>query len=133
MLYVITTLASDVVDTGTEVLSNERIVTIDEYWLNMVISTFLPIIVALVTKRFATGNVKALVLLLLSAVTGTLTSIQASGGTFDLESAITGTVISFITAVGIHFGLLGPTGVTGRDGTIQASVPGGIGSDTARP
>jgi hypothetical protein len=128
MLYLITTLASDVVDTGTEVITNERIVTIDEYWLNLVISTFLPIVVALVTKRFASGNTKAVTLLLLAAVTGTLTSVQAAGGTFEIESAITGTVVSFVTAVAMHFGLLGPANITGARGTIAASVPGGIGS-----
>ena len=133
MLYKITTLASDVVDTGTEVLTNERVVTIDEYWLNLLVSMFLPIVVALVTKRFATGNVKALVLLFLSIITGWLTSLQATGGTFEIESAITSIIVSFIAAAASHFGLLAPAGVTGKNGAVQVAVPGGVGGEVARP
>lgn len=130
MLHVISSLAGDVVDTGTEVLANERIVTIDEYWLNLLISTFLPIVVALVTKRFATGTVKSLVLVFLSIITGFLTSLQATGGQFELESSITSILISFVTATAVHFGLLAPAGVTGRNGAVSRSVPGGLGSES---
>lgn len=131
--YAITSFMGDAVDTGTEVLSNERIVTIDEYWLNLLISMFLPVAVAIVTKRFASGNVKAVTLLLLSVVTGWLTSLQATGGVFEIKSAVTSVLISFFAAVASHFGLLAPAGVTGADGAIQRSVQGGIGRDIAHP
>jgi hypothetical protein len=131
-VYVITSLLADAVDTGTEV-ANERVVTIDEYWLNLLISMILPIVVALVTKRFANGQVKAVVLLALSVITGWLTSLQATGGTFELKSAITSTVVSFVAAVAVHFGLLAPAGVTGADGVIARSVPGGIGGERRAP
>jgi hypothetical protein len=120
-------IANWAVDTGTEV-ANERVVTIDEYWLNLLISTALPIVVAIVTKRFANSQVKAVVLIALSVITGWLTSLQATGGSFELKSAITSTIVSFVTAVAVHFGLLAPAGVTGRDGVISRAIPGGVGS-----
>lgn len=101
--------------------------TIDDYWLTLLLSVFLPMIVALVTKQVASGTLKSIVLLALAAVTGTLTTIQANGGTFDWKAALTATIISFIVAVGTHFGLLKPTGVTGSEGAIQTAVPGGLG------
>ncbi len=133
IVHVITTLAADVVDTGTEVLNNERIVTIDEYWLNLAISFFLPVVVALVTKRFASGTVKALTLAFLAVINGWLTSLVATGGTFELESAFTSVLLSFAMATAVHFGLWAPAAVTGRDGSIQMKVQGGIGRDTAHP
>lgn len=95
------------------------LVTIDDYWLTALISVFLPMIVALITRQVASGTVKSLILLFLSAVTGTVTSWQATGGTFDLKDAVIATIMSFIVAVGMHFGLLAPTGVTGSEGAIQ--------------
>ena len=94
-------------------------VTLDPYWLTMIISVFLPMIVALVTKQVASGTVKSLVLLFLAAVTGTVTSWQGNGGTFDVKSAIVSTIMSFVIAVGVHFGLLKSMNVTGSQGAIQ--------------
>ena len=97
-------------------------VTLDQYWLTMVISVFLPMIVALVTKQLASGSVKAVLLLFLAAVTGTATQIAAANGVFDLKDAVVATVMSFIIAVGMHFGLLSPTGLTGSEGKIQTKT-----------
>lgn len=97
-------------------------VTLDPYWLTFIISVFLPMVVALVTKQFASGMVKSLVLLFLSAVTGTLTSIAADNGTFELKAAVVATIVSFITAVGFHFGLLKGINVTGSAGAIQTKT-----------
>lgn len=101
--------------------------TLDQYWLTFVISTALPMLTALITKRYGSAAWSAWILLALSAITGTLTSIEAAGGTFILEAAISGTVVSFITAVGVHFGLLKPAHVTGNDGVIRKTVEGGVG------
>jgi hypothetical protein len=132
VVHVITTLASSVVDTGTEV-ANERVVTIDEYWLNLLISMLLPIVVAVVTKRFAAGSVKAVTLIALSVITGWLTSLQATGGAFEIKSAVTAVLVSFVAATASHFGLLAPANITGADGVVQRTVQGGIGRDIAHP
>lgn len=105
------------------------IVTIDEYWLTFTIGTAIPIVVALVTSRLATGAVKAIALLFLSALNGWLTSLLATNGTFQLKAAVIGFFVSFVTAVASHYGLLNTNalGITGRDGVIQKNIQGGIG------
>lgn len=100
---------------------------IDNYWLTLLLSVILPMIVALVTKQAASGAVKSLTLLFLAAVTGTVTSIQQNGGVFDWKAALLNTIVAFVIAVGVHFGLLKEINLTGADGLIQTKVPGGIG------
>lgn len=104
-------------------------VTIDEFWLTFLVATVLPALTALVTKRFAPGSTKALVLTALSVIAGWLTSLQATDGDFDLKAAVVGVFTTFVTAVATHYGLLEPLAVTGSEGVIQRSVPGGIGTD----
>ena len=102
-------------------------IAFDQYWLTVTLAVFMPMVVALVTKQQAAQGVKALLLLFLSAVTGTLTQIQADGGTFAWKTALVGTTIAFLTSVGVHFGLLKPLVITGSDGVIQSSIPKGLG------
>jgi hypothetical protein len=94
-------------------------VTLDQYWLTMIIAVVLPALVALVTKQVASPNIKAVLLLLFAAIAGTFTSIQANGGTFDLKDAAVATILTFVIAVGSHFGLLKPLSLTGSAGAIQ--------------
>jgi hypothetical protein len=112
-----------------DVIAADRFITIDDFWLTFVIATVLPAVTALVVKRFASSSAGAMVLLFLSVVTGALTSIQASGGSFELKTAAVGVFVAYVTAVASHFGLLKPAGVTGSDGAIQRAIPGGVGSD----
>jgi sterol desaturase/sphingolipid hydroxylase (fatty acid hydroxylase superfamily) len=102
--------------------------TINDYWLTLLVSTILPIIVALVTKQQAKPAVKAFVLLLHSAISGWLTSLYATGGTFDPKSALLAIILGFVTATATHFGLLRPTKITGTDGAVASkTVHVGIG------
>lgn len=104
------------------------VVTLDQYWLTMIIAVVLPALVALVTKQVASSNVKAVLLLLLSAVAGTVTSWQNTNGTFDLKDAVVATLLTFVIAVGSHFGLLKPLEITGSGGAIQRRTAGfGVG------
>jgi hypothetical protein len=109
------------------------VVTIDEYWLTFLVSTALPMVVALITNRLASGTVKSLTLLLLAVITGWATSLYATGGVFELKAAAVGIVVSFITAVGSHFGLLAPSGVTGKNGGIAVNLPEGLGREVKDP
>lgn len=107
----------------------EYVVTIDEFWLAFLIGTVLPAVTAFVTQRFATGAVKSLTLLALSLISGGAASLVATDGDFELKAAIIGFFVTFVTGVASHFGLLKPVGLTGTDGAIARSVPGGLGSD----
>lgn len=98
--------------------------------LSVTVSVLLPILVALVTARVADGAVKALVLLLLAAVTGLLTAwldAYHAGQAFDLLQAGFDTLVAFVIATAAHFGLWKPTSVTGSAGVVQVAVPGGVG------
>lgn len=101
--------------------------TIDEFWLTFLVATVLPALVALVSSRVASSSVKGVLLALLSAVAGWLTSLQLTGGAFEVEAALSSVFVTFITAVSVHYGLLKPAGVTGSSGAIQRAVPGGVG------
>lgn len=114
--------------TAAAVDQSNIVVTIDEYWLTFLVSTILPMAVALVTQRLASGTVKSLTLVVLSLLTGWLTSLYATDGTFELKAAVVGFFVSFVTAVGSHFGLLAPAGITGKNGAIAVSAPAGIGA-----
>lgn len=97
--------------------------------LTLLVGFLLPAVVAFVTKRWADSWYKAIVLLFLSVIAGWLTELQANGGTFKLWPTVVNILVTFATAVISHFGLLQPTHVTGSDGIIQLSVPGGIGTE----
>lgn len=110
-------------------------VTIDPYYLSLLVAVVLPALVALVTKRFASGAVKSLVLLFLTIVLGFVTELQNNGGgPFDLEIAIRNTVVAFVIAVAVHYGLLQPLQITGKDGAIQKATGNvGVGSNGDAP
>jgi hypothetical protein len=99
-------------------------------WLTFLINTGLPIVVALVTSRFADGAVKALVLLALSAATGLLVTILAAvnaGVPVDWSHVLFTTVVGYLIAVVSHFGLWKPVNLTGSNGVVQTKAPAGIG------
>lgn len=99
-------------------------------WLNIVIALVLPMLVALFTSLQASGAIKAVVLAVLAAITGLAQELINAGGVltgFDWDTAASNMLWTFLLAVGLHFGLLKPLGVTGRDGGIASAVPVGIG------
>lgn len=104
-------------------------VIVDQYWLTLIVGVVLPAIVALVTKRLASGGVKAITLLFLSVLAGWLTQVIQDDGHFELKATIANILLSFGTAVVAHYGLLQPIKVTGKQGAIQSAVPGGIGTE----
>jgi hypothetical protein len=99
-------------------------------WLNIVMALILPMLVALVTNNMASSSVKAITLALLAAISGLVVELINAGGVldgFDWDTAGSNMLWTFLLAVGLHFGLLKPVGITGRDGAIGSSVPAGVG------
>ena len=90
------------------------------YLIFFAISVVLPMVVALVAKSNAPSNVKAYMLLALSAVNGFGVEAYNSGGFegFDWRVAAIGALVSFVISAGTHAGLLKPAGVTGSQGTL---------------
>ena len=100
-------------------------------WLNLGVNTLLPIVVAVVTARVAHPGVKAVTLLVLSAISGFgvswLDTVNA-GAPFDASQAGFTAVTGFIIAVASHFGLWKPAAVTGSQGRVASALPRGIGA-----
>ncbi len=96
--------------------------------ISALVGTVLPILVALVTSRVASGAVKAVALLVLAAVTSFLSEwlVALNDGTaFDASQAGFGVLLTFVAAVAFHFGLWKPADVTGSNGSAAKLGVGG--------
>ncbi|QJY46638.1 hypothetical protein [Pseudonocardia broussonetiae] len=103
---------------------------IDLNWLLLLTGTVLPILTGLVTARVAHPGLKAVVLAALSAVAGLLNELYSVAGdttAYDWSAGGANAVTVFLLGVGLHYGLLKPTGITGSEGGVQRAVPAGIG------
>ena len=84
------------------------------YWLGLLVSVVLPVLVGLVTTRVTGAGVKAVLLLALSVVNGFVVEYAAPGPGYDAGTAAVLAAVTFGTGVLAHFGLWKPTGVAGR-------------------
>lgn len=84
------------------------------YWYGLLITFFLPVLVGLVTTRVTHAGAKAVVLLALSAVESFIVELAAPGPGWNAGDALVLTVVSFVMAVAVHFGLWKPAGVSRR-------------------
>lgn len=82
--------------------------------INVFVGGFLPLIVAFVTNAHASGRVKSLVLLFLSAVGGALTQGLSDEG-FTIKGAVAAFLVQFGSGVAAHMGLLKPNNITGSE------------------
>ncbi len=103
------------------------VITIDVALWGLVIGTVLPLLVGIITAQVADSGVKAVVLLALAAVISIGQEIIADGS-FEAKAAALKFALLFLTSVGLHFGLLSPTRISGRNGAIQRNFTGGVGA-----
>lgn len=94
---------------------------------NFVVGVLLPALVALVTKQVASGTVKSLLLVALSAASAAVTTALIAPDGFSWNVALLSFVQLFYSAVGAYYGLLKPANIAGAGGKIQTAIPGGIG------
>lgn len=94
------------------------------YWLGLLVSVILPVLVGLVTTRVTHAGVKAVLLLALSGLDGFLVEYVAGGPGYDVGTAAVLAGVAFATGVLSHFGLWKPAGVSGavQDSLITARV-----------
>lgn len=95
--------------------------------LNALVGVALPLLVALVTKNVSSDRFKALALLVLSGISGYLTTLLAADVAVDWKSVAAAVLTIFVTAVASFFGFTKPAKIAGSDGLIQSVVPGGFG------
>jgi predicted Na+-dependent transporter len=93
--------------------------------LSLAVQVLLPIFVGLVTNAKISAAVKAVILLLLTAV-GQLLMTWLSAATNhtheDWKTWLWSTVVGFVLAVAVHFGLWKPTGVSAGAQSIGSST-----------
>ncbi|MFJ3201029.1 hypothetical protein [Streptomyces sp. NPDC086989] len=95
------------------------------YWLGLLVSVVLPVLVGLVTTRVTSAGTKAVLLLALSTLNGLLVEVANPGPGFDLGTATILSLVAFGTGVLAHFGLWKPAGVSGKaqDSLVTAGSP----------
>lgn len=97
------------------------------YWLGLLISVVLPVLVGLVTTRVTSSATKAVLLLALTAANGFLVELAGPHGDgYSVGSAVLLWVISFATGVLSHFGVWKPTGVSGKAQELGAKSPAAV-------
>lgn len=81
--------------------------------VSLLVGVILPLVVGLVTTRVTNSAARALLLALLSAAAGLLSELGESitaGTAYDIGVGGLAALTTFLTAVGLHFGLYKPTG-----------------------
>lgn len=94
------------------------------YWLGLVVSVGLPVLVGLVTTRVTNAGVKAVLLLALSTLNGFLVELAGPHDAgYSVGTAAVLALVSFATGVLSHFGFWKPVGVSAKaqDSFIKAA------------
>lgn len=95
------------------------------YWLTLVVTLLLPILVGLVTKASWSSGLKAVLLLAFSAATAIISNLLAVKGATDVGPMVTAVISTFVIAVAAHFGFWKPTEVstTMQNSLVKDSAP----------
>jgi len=93
------------------------------YWLGLLVSVVLPVLVGLVTTRVTHAGLKAVLLLALSTINGFVVEYAAPGPGYSVGTAAVLALVAFGTGVLSHFGFWKPVGVAGRaqDSFVKAA------------
>lgn len=107
---------------------NNGTIHLDVSTLQWLMYTVLPLLVDLVTKRFADGRIKGAVLTVLAVVVVVVQEALARDGDLYLPSMIGKLVTALVTAYVTHTYVWKPLHITGDRGVIQKSLPAGAGA-----
>ncbi|WP_435215939.1 hypothetical protein [Streptomyces sp. bgisy034] len=94
------------------------------YWLGLLVSVVLPVLVGLVTTRVTHARWKAVLLLALSTATGFVTEYAGPHDAgYSVGTAAVLALVSFGTGVLSHFGFWKPVGVSAKaqDSFVKAA------------
>jgi hypothetical protein len=112
--------------------TNTTMFHVDVVTVARLLGILVPILVALLTKRFASPALKAILNLVLSAVAGVVAPLL-TGDTLpsSFSALFTGILNAFVISIIAYYGVLKPTGVTGA--IAGATENFGVGSDPRTP
>lgn len=94
-----------------EQLGNIGTTLADVQIISLLVGTVLSILVGTVTKVTTHPGVKAVLLAVLSAISGFATEYFAGGSDFNLTTALLTWLITLMIAIASHFGVWKPTGI----------------------
>lgn len=102
-------------------------VHLDVSTLQWLVYVALPWLVDLVSRRFANGRVKSILLTVFAVVTVLIQEALQHGGDFDIPSLIGKFVTALATGFVTHQYVWKPLLITGDSGVIQKTAPAGVG------
>ena len=105
----------------------DTVFSADVAQLALLVGTFLPILVGIVTKELASSGLKATVLAALSGAAGLANGAIVADGAFTKE-ALYAAFTTWVVAVATYYGYWKPTGAASKVAAKTHSV--GIGSET---
>lgn len=94
------------------------------YWLGILTSVVLPVLVGLVTTKVTHAGIKAVLLLALSTITGLVVEYAGPHDAgYSVGTAAVLALVSFATGVLSHFGFWKPVGVSAKaqDSFVKAA------------
>lgn len=101
-------------------------IELDVSMLNRVVALFLPLLVALVTKKVTSQGLKSSLLFVFSAIAGLATTMIQADGRIPVAQVIDAMLTTLVTAVAVYYGLWKPTGIAGS--ITEKTANFGIGS-----
>jgi hypothetical protein len=87
-------------------------------WLNICVSLLLPLLVGVLTKATWNRNLKAVLLLLVAAISAGLTDLITAGTLENWKTVLGQTAINWLIAVATHYHVWKPTGVAAEVASI---------------
>lgn len=99
---------------------------VDISTITILVGTLIPVLVALVTKKVANSGLKGALNATLSVATGVLNVLVANGGMADVTAMVNAALLAFTASIVTYYGLLKPTGITGKvqDSTASFGIGG---------
>lgn len=107
----------------------DTVFSADVATLALLVGTFLPILVGIVTKELASSGLKATALAALSGVAGLINGAIVADGAFTSE-ALYAAFTTWVVAVATYYGYWKPTGAAGAVASKTSDVGIGSASDT---
>lgn len=103
----------------------EEKVHLDVGILTFIVATAIPILTALITKANTSSAIKAVTTLTLAVIAAAVQLAIEANGVVNFRTFLANLAVTWIIAIATYYGLLKPTGVTGKAAAVAPNA--GIG------
>lgn len=104
----------------------ENQIGLDAATLTRLLGVLVPLLVAAITKKYASAGLKGFLNLLASVLVGSFAYLVAEDGGYDWTGFVNGSLDTFMTSIIAYYGVLKPTGLAGS--VTNATKDFGLGS-----